>query len=49
MDGFLAAVFFADMVRPFIESVSDLSGPIASVAAGLALRKQLSRNRKEKV
>ncbi|WP_395647579.1 CvpA family protein [Terricaulis sp.] len=35
--GFLAAVFFADMVRPFIESISDLSGPIASVAAGLLI------------
>ena len=35
--GFLAAVFFADMVRPFIESISDLSGPIASVAAGLVI------------
>jgi membrane protein required for colicin V production len=35
--GFIAAVFFAGMLRPFVESVTPLSGPLASVAAGLLI------------
>ena len=33
----IAAVFFAEMVRPLIEAVSQLRGALASVGAGLAI------------
>jgi len=33
----IAAVFFASMIRPFVESITPLSGPLASVAAGLLI------------
>jgi membrane protein required for colicin V production len=33
----IAAVFFADMVRPTVESITPLSGSLASVAAGLLI------------
>jgi membrane protein required for colicin V production len=33
----IAAVFFADMLRPIVENFTSLEGPIASVAAGLAI------------
>jgi membrane protein required for colicin V production len=33
----IAAVFFAEMLRPLVESVSSLRGALASVAAGLAI------------
>ncbi|MBN8606675.1 MAG: CvpA family protein [Caulobacterales bacterium] len=33
--GAIAAVFFAGMLRPFVESFTPLAGPLASVAAGL--------------
>jgi membrane protein required for colicin V production len=33
----IAAVFFAGMLRPFVESITPLSGPLASVAAGLLI------------
>jgi membrane protein required for colicin V production len=35
--GALAAIFFSDLLRPFIESSTDLSGALASVAAGLLI------------
>lgn len=35
--GVLAALFFAEMGRPLVESITPLSGPIASVAAGLLI------------
>jgi membrane protein required for colicin V production len=35
--GAIAAVFFAGMLRPLVESVTPLSGPLASVAAGLLI------------
>lgn len=35
--GLIAAVFFAGMLRPLVESVTPLSGPLASVAAGLLI------------
>lgn len=31
----IAAVFFADMMRPLVENFTPLSGPLASVASGL--------------
>lgn len=33
--GAIAGVFFADSLRPIVENFTDLSGPLASVAAGL--------------
>jgi len=33
----IAAVFFADMLRPLVESLTPLRGPIASVGAGLLI------------
>ena len=33
----IAAVFFAEMVRPLVESFTSLQGPLASVAAGLLI------------
>jgi membrane protein required for colicin V production len=33
----IAAVFFADMLRPSVENFTPLSGPLASVAAGLGI------------
>lgn len=33
----IAAVFFAEMLRPLVESVSSLRGALASVAAGLVI------------
>ncbi len=35
--GAIAAVFFAGMLRPLVESFTPLSGPLASVAAGLLI------------
>jgi membrane protein required for colicin V production len=35
--GAIAAVFFAELLRPFVESMTALSGPLASVAAGLLI------------
>jgi membrane protein required for colicin V production len=35
--GAIAAVFFAGALRPLVESVTPLSGPLASVAAGLLI------------
>lgn len=35
--GAIAAVFFADMLRGIVESFTPLSGPLASVAAGLLI------------
>lgn len=35
--GAIAAVFFAGMLRPMMESFTPLSGPLASVAAGLLI------------
>lgn len=33
----IAAVFFAEMLRPTVENFTSLSGPLASVAAGLGI------------
>jgi membrane protein required for colicin V production len=35
--GAIAAVFFAGMLSPLVESMTPLSGPLASVAAGLLI------------
>lgn len=35
--GAIAGVFFADKLRPVVEQLTDLAGPLASVAAGLLI------------